>query len=139
MTTFLPFEILTAIFEQIDDIQHLRNIRTVSRTFCAVAAPIVFRTLSVTSTAQSAQNLGRLFDVPEIAAYVKEVAYHDTGIDERYMTPESLKLSASESSPSPFHETILRGPPCQSELAPPTNFPVRFLAYTNCPSSRPSI
>jgi hypothetical protein len=138
MTTCLPFEILTAIFEKVDDIQDLRNIRTASRTFCTVAAPIAFRILSVTSTAQSAQNLGRLFDGPEIAAYVKDVAYRDTGADGRYLSPESLKLGAFRVLSLP-PQTILRGPPCQSELAPPTNLPVRFLACTSCPSSRPSI
>ncbi|KAF8266156.1 hypothetical protein EI94DRAFT_1803563 [Lactarius quietus] len=77
MTTYLPFEILTAIFEQVDDPPDLRHIRAASRTFCAIATPIAFRVLSVTSTARSAQNLRRLFDVPEIVAHVKEVAYRD--------------------------------------------------------------
>jgi hypothetical protein len=95
MTTCLPFEILTAIFERVDNIQDLRNIRTASHAFCAVAAPIVFRVLSVTSTAQSAQNLGRLFDVPEIAAYVKEVAYRPKPFD------ASSSCASSPSSPRP--------------------------------------
>lgn len=43
MTTHIPFEILTAIFEQFDDVADLRNLRTVSRTFCAVASPLAFR------------------------------------------------------------------------------------------------
>jgi hypothetical protein len=102
MTTCLPFEILIAIFEQVDDVQDLRNIRTASRTFCAVAAPIAFRILSVTITAQSAQNLGRLIDVPEIAAYVKEVTYRDTGAEKRRLMPEQLMLGAS-CSPPPLH------------------------------------
>ena len=78
MTTCLPFDILTAIFEKVDDVQDLRKIRTASRTFCAVAAPIAFRILSVKSTVESAQNIGRLFDISEIAAYVKEVTHRDT-------------------------------------------------------------
>lgn len=73
MTTHLPFEILTAIFEQFGDVADLRNLRTVSRTFCAVASPLAFRALSVTNTKEAAQNVGRLFDVPEIAAHVREV------------------------------------------------------------------
>ena len=93
MATFLPFEILTAIFEQVD-VKDLRNIRIASRTFCAVAAPLVFRILSVTSTAQSAKNFGRLIDVPDIAAYVKEVAYRDTSADGRRLRPESSKHGA---------------------------------------------
>jgi hypothetical protein len=105
MTACLPFEILNAIFEQVDDVQDLRNIRTASRTFCAVAAAIAFRILSVKSTAESAQNLGRLFDVPEIAAYVKEVTYRDTGA-EKWLMPEQLKLGAS--SPSSHGKPILR-------------------------------
>lgn len=47
MTTHIPFEILTAIFEQFGDVADLRNLRTVSRTFCAVASPLAFRALSV--------------------------------------------------------------------------------------------
>jgi hypothetical protein len=99
MTAYLPFEILIAIFEKVHDVQDLRNIRTASRTLCAAATPIAFRRLSVTSTAGSAQNLGRLFDVPEIAAYVKEVAYRDTGAVGRILTPELLKFGASSPSP----------------------------------------
>ena len=79
MTTNLPFEILTANFEQVNNIQDLRHIRIASRTLCAAATPITFRVLSVTSTRGSAQNLGRLFDVPENAAHVREVSYGDTG------------------------------------------------------------
>ena len=79
MTTNLPFEILTADFEQVDNVQDLRHVRIASRTLCAAATPITFRVLSVTSTGGSAQNLGRLFDVPEIAAHVREVSYGDTG------------------------------------------------------------
>ena len=135
MTTCLPFEILTAIFEEVDDVQDLRNIRTASRTFCAAAAPIAFRRLSVKSTAESAKNLGRLFDVSQIAAYVKEVAY--CGAVETNLTPELLKFGASSPSPR-SHKTILLGP-CQSEKTPLTNWPVRFLVYTSYPSSRPSI
>lgn len=75
MTTRLPLEVLIAIFEQVDDVRDLRRVRTASRFFCAAATPIAFRVLSVTSTETSAQNIGRLFDVLEIAANVREVAY----------------------------------------------------------------
>ena len=105
MTTCLPFEILTAIFEKVEDVQDLRNIRSASRTFCAVTVHIAFRILSVKYTVESAQNLGRLFDVPEIAAYVKEVTYRDTGAEESL--GEQLKLGAS-SPPTSHGETILR-------------------------------
>jgi hypothetical protein len=96
MTIHLPFEILTAIFEQVDDVRDLRHVRIASRAFCAVATPLAFRVLSVTSTGGSAHNLGRLFDVPEIAAYVREVAYCDAGADWRKSIrfPE-LKFGAS--------------------------------------------
>jgi hypothetical protein len=96
MTARLPFEILTVIFEQIDDVQDLRHVRATSRTFCAVATPIAFRILSVTGTGGSAYNLGRLFDVPEIATYVREVAYCDIGVDEgKLISLQELKSSAS--------------------------------------------
>ena len=95
MTTCLPFEILTAIFEQVDDVQDLRHVRTASRTFCAAATPITFRVLSVTSTRGSAQNLGRLFDVPEIAAHVMEVSYRDTGTESRRLMPRLKNYCAA--------------------------------------------
>ena len=98
MTNRLPFEILTAIFEQVDDVQDLRHARATGSTLCAVTTPIAFRILSVTSTRRSAHNLGRLFDVPEIATYVREVAYCDTGADERPSVP-SVELNSSASSP----------------------------------------
>ena len=80
MTTCLPFEILTSIFEQFDDVANLRNVRTASRTFCAVANPLAFRVLSVTDTEEGIQNLGRFFDVPEIAA-MSGRSYCDPGAD----------------------------------------------------------
>ena len=83
MTTRLPVEILTAIVEEVDEIRHLWQVRTASRTLCAVATPIAFRVLSVITTRESARNLGRLFDIPDIAAHVREVAYHDTGADRK--------------------------------------------------------
>ncbi|KAH9059847.1 hypothetical protein EDB87DRAFT_1619807 [Lactarius vividus] len=85
MTINLPFEILTAIFKEVDvcDIWH---IRVVSSTFCAVATPIAFRILSVVPTIESAQNLGRLFDVPYIADHVREITFCDRDIYERRMT-----------------------------------------------------
>ena len=79
MTVCLPFEIIIVIFENISDVRDLRNVRTASRTLCAAATPIAFRFLSVNSTAGSARNLGRIFDVPDIAAHVREVSYLDTG------------------------------------------------------------
>ena len=78
---FLPSEILTAILEEVNDIQDLRNVRTASRTLCAAATPFAFRFLYVIATQSSAQNLGRLFDVPEIAAHIRNVSYRDTGAD----------------------------------------------------------
>lgn len=102
MTICLPFEIITAIFEQVDDVQDLYCVRNASRTFCAAATPITFRVLSVTSTKESAQNLGRLFDVPEIATHVREVAYRDTGADRTEMIPQ-LKCGAS-SFPHPIYD-----------------------------------
>lgn len=106
MTSSLPFEILTAIFEQVDDVEDLRHVRTASRTLCAAATPIAFRVLSVTSTRGSAHNLGRLFDVPEIAAYVREVAYCDARANGSKSIPlpelRSIKTSAIPELSSSF-------------------------------------
>lgn len=57
MTTCLPFEILTGIFEQVNDVTDLRNLRTVSRTLCAASSPLAFRVLTVTSTREGAKIL----------------------------------------------------------------------------------
>ena len=81
MAIRLPLEILIAIVKEVDDVQDLRQFRVVSRALCAVATPLAFPTLSVITTSSSAQNLRRLFDLPDIAAHVKEVHYHDTGAD----------------------------------------------------------
>ncbi|KAH9016672.1 hypothetical protein EDB83DRAFT_2528792 [Lactarius deliciosus] len=77
----LPFEILTAIFEEVDDVRDIWHIRAASRTFCAAATPFAFRILSVITTTGSTQNLGQLFDAPDIVAHVRQVAYLDTGAD----------------------------------------------------------
>ena len=92
---FLPSEILAAILEEVNDIRDLRNVRTANRTLCAAATPIAFRFLSVITTQSSAQNLKRLFDVPEIAAHIREVSYRDTGADRRGRT---RKYGASSTS-----------------------------------------
>ncbi|KAH9022091.1 hypothetical protein EDB83DRAFT_89812 [Lactarius deliciosus] len=78
MAICLPFDILTAIFEEVDDIHDLRHIRIVSHTFCTAATPFVFRVLSVIATTESAQNLRQLFDVPDIVNHVREIAFRDT-------------------------------------------------------------
>jgi hypothetical protein len=75
-----------SIFEEVNDIRDLRNVRSASRTLCAGATPIAFRFLSVITSQSSAQNLGRLFAVPEIAAHIREVSYRDTGADRRGRT-----------------------------------------------------
>ncbi|KAH9019558.1 hypothetical protein EDB85DRAFT_2153653 [Lactarius pseudohatsudake] len=59
MTIYLPFEILTAIFEEVDDVRDIWHIRAASRTFCAAATPFAFH----------------------IAAHVRQVAYLGTGAD----------------------------------------------------------
>jgi hypothetical protein len=79
----LPFEILIAIAKEVDDVQDLWNVRMASHALCAASTPFAFRALSVITTKGSAQNLGRLFDLPDIAAHVREVTYHDTGADRR--------------------------------------------------------
>lgn len=81
MATTLPVETLIAIVKEVDDIQDLRHLRMASRTLCAITTPFAFSNISVITTISSAQNLGRLFDLPHIAAHVKEVSYHDTGAD----------------------------------------------------------
>jgi hypothetical protein len=81
MTLLLPLEILTEIVKEVDDVQDLRHLRLASRALCADATPNAFRVLSVITTKGSAHNLGQLFDLPHIAAHVREVSYHDSGAD----------------------------------------------------------
>ncbi|KAH9173973.1 hypothetical protein EDB89DRAFT_646711 [Lactarius sanguifluus] len=85
MTIYLPFEILAAIFEKVDDVCDIWHLRTANRTFCAAATPIAFRNLSVITTKRSAKNLGRLFDIPDIADHVRQVTFRDTDPDRRGM------------------------------------------------------
>lgn len=98
----LPFELLVAIFENVNDVQDSRTARLASRTLCAAATPIAFRLLSVFATRTSAQNLGRLFDVPYIAAHVRGVSYHDTGTDGRGRTLKYVRTSAIDELASSF-------------------------------------
>ena len=81
MAISLPVETLIAIVKEVDDVQDLRHLRLASRTLCAISTPLAFSALSVITTSSSAKNLGRFFDLPDIAAHVKEVYYHDTGVD----------------------------------------------------------
>jgi hypothetical protein len=83
MTIRLPLEVLTAIVKELDDVQDLYHVRMVCHTLCAVVTPIAFRSLSVIATRGSAQNLGRLFDLPDIAAHVREISFRDKGADRR--------------------------------------------------------
>ncbi|KAH8997854.1 hypothetical protein EDB86DRAFT_867801 [Lactarius hatsudake] len=94
MTTHLPLEILTAIFEEIDDARDLCHVRTACRTFCVSATPLAFRILSVIATRGSARNLGQLLDVPDIAAHVREVAYLDTGTDRKGRILKHIRANA---------------------------------------------
>jgi hypothetical protein len=105
---FLPSEILAAIFEEVNDIRDLRNVRSASRTLCAAATPIAFRFIFVVTTQSSAQNLGRLFDVPEIAAYIREVSYRDTGADPA-RRGRRIKYGAS-STPHPVNDISVNLP-----------------------------
>ena len=81
MAISLPVETLISIVKEVDDVQDLRHLRLASHTLCAIATPLAFSALSVITTSSSAKNMGRLIDLPDIAAYVKEVSYHDTGAD----------------------------------------------------------
>jgi hypothetical protein len=94
-TICLPIEILAAIFEQVDDLRDLRHVRMAGRALCAASTPFVFRALSVITTSASAQNIGRLFDIPDIAAHIREVSYHDTGPDESGWSPNYGVFSPS--------------------------------------------
>jgi hypothetical protein len=68
----LPFEILIAIAEEVDDAMDLYHLRTASHAWCAAATPFAFRALSVITTKGSAENIGRLFDLPDIAPHIGE-------------------------------------------------------------------
>lgn len=95
MSIRLPFEILTAIFEQVEDIRDLCHVRVVGRALHAAATPIVFRVLSVTNTEESAPNIGRVFDVPDIAAHVREVSFCDAGALTSTPIPEWLPVCST--------------------------------------------
>ena len=140
MAIRLPLEILTAILKELDDVRDLCHVRMACHTLCAAATPIAFRTLSVITTRASAQNLGRLFDLPDIAAHVREVSYHDTGADRR-----GRALNYGASSSTSCHERYHKLCLCaygyvssQLDLMRSTNWLVPFLAFTNYPTSRPS-
>ncbi|KAI9435284.1 hypothetical protein H4582DRAFT_2130594 [Lactarius indigo] len=93
-TTRLPLEVLTAIFEQVDNVHDLCHVRAACYTFCAIATPFAFRVLSVIATGDSSKNLGQLFDVPDIVAHVTEVAYLDTGSDRKGRRLKHIRTNA---------------------------------------------
>ena len=97
MTIQLPIEILTAIVKELDDVKDLRNVRMTCHALCAAATPIAFRSLSVIATKKSAQNLGRLLDLPHITAHVSEFTY-------KYRRGRVLNYGASSPSPLSFHK-----------------------------------
>jgi hypothetical protein len=86
MAIRLPLEILTAIVKEADDVRDLCNLRATCRSFCTTATPLAFSALSVIVTRGSAINLGRLLDHQDMASYVREVSFHDTGTDRRGRT-----------------------------------------------------
>ncbi|KAI9433401.1 hypothetical protein H4582DRAFT_2061022 [Lactarius indigo] len=93
-TTRLPLEVLTTIFEQVDNVHDLCHVRSACHTFCAIATPFAFRVLSVIATGDSSKNLGRLFDIPDIAAHVREVTYLDTGADRKGRRLKHIRTNA---------------------------------------------
>jgi hypothetical protein len=106
MAIRLPVETITAIVNEVDDVQDLFRLRTASRALCAAATPMTFRVLLVITTRASAQNLGQLFDLPDIAAHVREVSFHDTGTDRKGRV---LKYGVSPlSSRKRYHDLSLR-------------------------------
>ncbi|KAF8262115.1 hypothetical protein EI94DRAFT_1705012 [Lactarius quietus] len=83
MAICLPFEILIAIVKEVDDVRDLFHLRLAGHVLCAASTPFAFSTLSAITTRTSAQNLGRLFDLPDIAVHVREVSYHDAAADRK--------------------------------------------------------
>jgi hypothetical protein len=112
----LPVEIQADIVKEVDNVQDLRHLRTDSRALCAAATPLAFRALSVIATRASAQNIGRLFDLPYIAAHVREVTFHDTSTDRR---GRALKYGASSrpSSCKRYHDLSPRTPSVVGHLS----------------------
>ena len=94
----VPLEILTAIVKELDDVRDLLNLRMACHYLCAITTPIAFRTLSVIATKRSAQNLGRLLDLPDITAHVREFTFND-GADRR-----GRVLNYGAFSPPSFHK-----------------------------------
>ncbi|KAH9059850.1 hypothetical protein EDB87DRAFT_730664 [Lactarius vividus] len=102
ITTRLPIEVLTVVFEEVDNVRDLCHLRTACRTFCAIATPFAFRVLSVIATGGSSKNLGQLLDVPDIAAHVREVAYRDTGADRKGRMLKHIRANAIRELASSF-------------------------------------
>ncbi|KAN0138068.1 hypothetical protein V8E53_003957 [Lactarius tabidus] len=71
-------------------------------TLCVLLSPFAFRALSVIATKGSAQNLGRLFDLPDIAVHIKEVSFHDTGADRRGRALNYVRSNAIRELKSSF-------------------------------------
>lgn len=99
MVPRLPLEILNIIVQELDDAQDLRHVRMACHALCTVATPNVFRTISVIASKGSARNFRQVLDLPDIAVHVREVSYHDTGVDKN-----GRALNYSESSLSSSHE-----------------------------------
>jgi hypothetical protein len=105
MTTYLRIPDTNCHFRESWRCPGLKARPTTGRAFCAVATvnyiPHPFRDWH---RRKRPKNLGRLFDVPEITAHVREVvAYRDTGADddmEFELTPELLRLGACARSPA---------------------------------------
>ena len=136
MAIGLPVETLIAIFEEVDDVQDLCHLRMANRALCAITTPLAFSSLSVITTSSSAQNIGRLFDLPDIAAHVKEVSYHDKGANiECDASSPSISLRQYHDLSMPLH---MRGGRSQLELTESKSWPVCFLAFTSCSDSKPS-
>jgi hypothetical protein len=72
--------ILTAIFKKVDDFRDSRDAQVDGHALCT-AMFIAFGPYFVVTAKTSAQHLGRLFDLPDIMAPVKEVSYQNTDAD----------------------------------------------------------
>lgn len=71
-----PVELLALIVNRVPSDEGLRILRTVDRTFCALATPLVFRRVHVKNRLPSVQGLAALMGREEIAKVVEIVAFH---------------------------------------------------------------
>ena len=71
----LPYELLKMIVDEVPDRKDLRRIRTVNKTFCALATPRVFQRYSVDGTAENATAINEIARRETLAKCIKHIKF----------------------------------------------------------------